>query len=552
MGGRDDVKGEVKKKLDLDAILVEEIGQFGKYQARMLLLFMSVAIFATWGGVEYVFTTARTSTRCLIPECDSDQPEWSPVWLSNAVPATGPSSFDNCQRFANTTVEVANKTCPSSLFNPDVLQCCEEYVYENTNTVVYDYGLACDEWRRSSIGTVRTFGTLLALPITGYISDRWGRRVALAFNAFNTGWLGLARYWAHTYIGFVVSEFVEAMFGAGGFSCAYILLMELVGPKYRVAAGASLNTIFAFGEVLMGIIAWCVPNWRNLTLALYTPQLLTVSYFWIATESVRWYMSKGRYAESEALLKKIAKVNGKKLSEQSLEQLRTTVEEGARKAETKEQKTNNEPSLVILVFQHKRVLLRCIVSPIWWITSTFTFYGLSVNSINMSGNKYVNYIAVAAMEIPGYWLAVYLMGKIGRKPVLIMAFWTCAACQTAYVFMPQGMPAVSLAVYLIAKSSIAMVIVSVYVYTIELYPTKYRHRLFAFSSMMGRFGSILAPLTPAFGAQWFEELPFVLFGSMALLSGLLIFLTPETLGTKLPDTLEEAEKLGLKDNKIDK
>lgn len=44
---------------------------------------------------------------------------------------------------------------------------------------------------------------------------------------------------------------------------------------------------------------------------------------------------------------------------------------------------------------------------------------------------------------------------------------------------------------------IAMVITSVYVYTTELYPTKYRHSLFAFSSMVGRIGSVLAPLTPA-------------------------------------------------------
>lgn len=46
------------------------------------------------------------------------------------------------------------------------------------------------------------------------------------------------------------------------------------------------------------------------------------------------------------------------------------------------------------------------------------------------------------------------------------------------------------------------------------------------------------------GAQFFPELPFVLFGSLALLSGALIFITPETLGAALPDTLEQAEHIG--------
>lgn len=55
----------------------------------------------------------------------------------------------------------------------------------------------------------------------------------------------------------------------------------------------------------------------------------------------------------------------------------------------------------------------------------------------------------------------------------------------------------SLTVYLIGKSSISAVVTSLYMYTAELYPTECRHNLFAFSSMVGRIGSITAPLTPA-------------------------------------------------------
>lgn len=35
----------------------------------------------------------------------------------------------------------------------------------------------------------------------------------------------------------------------------------------------------------------------------------------------------------------------------------------------------------------------------------------------------------------------------------------------------------------------------------------------------------------------------VLFSGLALLSGALVLITPETLGTKLPDTMEEAANL---------
>lgn len=212
-----------------------------------------------------------------------------------------------------------------------------------------------------------------------------------------------------------------------------------MGPEYRVAIGAALKTCFAVGQVTLDLIAWCVPDWRSLTLTLYIPQFLTIFYFWIISESVRWYMSKGRFEESEALLKKVARVNGKELSDKSLEALRYTAEEKIRVTLLEAEKRGGEPWLVVQVFRHKRILIRCIVSPVWWITTTFIYYGLSLNAVNMSGNKYLNFIAVAAVEIPGFWTAYFLMDKIGRKPVLTGAFWLCAACQVAYIFMPQGM-----------------------------------------------------------------------------------------------------------------
>ncbi|KAI8422046.1 hypothetical protein MSG28_009945 [Choristoneura fumiferana] len=540
--------GEKKAAVDLDTILVEELGQFGWYQARTVALAALVVIFGSIASSEYVFTTARISTRCLIPECETpEQPDgFSPSWLPNAVPPSG-SSFDNCRRFANASGAVAEPgTCPAILFDRNRQVDCEEYVYENTDTVVYDFDLACEEWLRSLIGSVHTFGTLTALPITGYVSDRWGRRTALGINAFSRACFGLIRSWVNSYVGFTVLQFLEATFGSGIFSCAYILVMELLGPKLRVAGGATMNTFFSVGSICAGLLAWAVNDWRRLTQVMYSPMFITIFSFWLLPESIRWYMSKGRYGESEAVLKKAAKVNGKQLSEKSLIALRESAEKEKIRKELEEVERANEPWLIVQVFRHKQILIRCVVSPVWWVANTLIYHGLSIISVNISGNRYVNYVAVSAVEIPGYWTAVLLLGKIGRKPVLIVAFWLCAACQIAYIFMPDGYYGLSLTVYLIGKFFSAMVMTSVYVYTAELYPTKYRHSLFAFSSMVGRIGSILAPLTPALGASTWEQLPFALFAGFALLSGALVFITPETLGAKFPDTMEEAEDIGRK------
>lgn len=533
---------ELKKGIDVDEILVDEVGQFGKYQVVMLLLAAAPIIFAAWASGEYIFTTARISTRCLISQCESEPPVFVASWLSNAIPpaAAEPGTFHSCLRYPNSSepMQLPNDVCPRSWFDHTRTEQCDSFVYENTYSVVYDFGLACDEWRRSQIGSIRNVGTLLVLPITGFISDRWGRRVALIINALNTGWIGLARSFVDSYEWFLALEVVEATLGAGAFSTCYVLVTELVGPKYRVIAGTTMSTCFALGQVLLGFIAWGVPQWRSLTRALYAPQLLVIAYFWILSESVRWLMSKGRYAEAEVVLEKAADMNGKKLSEKSMQRLRATAEVEKSAPRPKEE------WLPAMIVKSKRMLLRCCVSPIWWITTTFVYYGMGINAVNLSGNRYLNYVAVAAVDIPGYWTAILLLDRVGRKPVLIMFYWLCAACQFGFAFTPDNNAEVRLALYLLGKCSIAIVMTSIYIYTAEIYPTRHRHTLLAFSSMIGRLGAITAPLTPALEHTVWASLPSVLFGSFALLSGALVFTSPETLGTKLPDTMEEAEQLG--------
>lgn len=73
------------------------------------------------------------------------------------------------------------------------------------------------------IGSIRLSATMLAHPITGFVSDRWGRRAALVFNAFNAAWIGVLRSFSNSYNVFVISEFVQSMFGSGTLQAANIL-----------------------------------------------------------------------------------------------------------------------------------------------------------------------------------------------------------------------------------------------------------------------------------------------------------------------------------------
>lgn len=51
--------------------------------------------------------------------------------------------------------------------------------------------------------------------------------------------------------------------------------------------------------------------------------------------------------------------------------------------------------------------------------------------------------------------------------------------------------------------------------------------------------------------QYWHGIPSMMFGGMGILSGFLVLTQPETLGTKMPNTLAEAEALGKPESKVE-
>ncbi|XP_060801392.1 organic cation transporter protein-like [Amyelois transitella] len=533
-------KGSVfEKPIDLDDVLINELGQFGRYQFHSLLL-VAIPIIMSAFMSEYIFSAAAIPHRCLIPECGETTEN---AVYDNPITAGAYPEGESCERY----VPLGNGTlnfCPSLLFHPNTTIECDTYVYDRTNSVVYEFDLGCTDWLRVLAGTLNSVGTLLVLPITGYISDRFGRRVALIISVFNLGLIGLIRAFSVNYPMYLALQLLQTTLGAGTFSSSYIILTELVGPKYRVVTSATCSSMFAVGQVVMGAVAWAVQPWRYFIMTLHIPCFLIVSYYWFLNESVRWLLSKEKYTEARTVLEKVARVNKKQISEKSMQALMNPptlplpADDG------------NSPGLISTIV-HSRVLLRRVcTTPIWWITTTFVYYGLSINSTSLSStNMYLNYILTCAIEIPGFYTAVLVLDRIGRKATLSSGFFLSAACNIAFSFIPEDLSILSLCVFLLGKFGISVVFTSLYLFTSELYPTQFRHTLLAFSSMIGRIGSITAPLTPQLAEYW-GGIPTMMFGVMGLISGLLVLTQPETLGTRMPDTLAEAEAIGKPESKI--
>ncbi|XP_063622402.1 organic cation transporter protein-like [Cydia splendana] len=565
-------------EIDLDWVINNEVGQFGRFQIIHVLLLM-FPIMSTAFLSEYVFSaSAVLHSRCRIPECGEiggTGYELFPEWILNAVPSSN-GQPDTCSRYASTS-NGSLEYCPASAFDQAVTQECDEFVYERTNSVVYEFDLGCQEWMRALAGTLNSFGTLLVLPITGYISDKYGRRVALCISVFNLAFFGLIRAFSVNYPMYLVLQILQTTFGAGTYSTAFILGItiklflaneQLVGSKYRVLASSVNLVSFPVGHIIMAGIAWLVQSWRYFIMSLYIPCFLMMAYYWCISESVRWLLTKERFNEAKEVLEKVARVNKTKISEKSMQALmkpapaketqvikkscinNKTKNSGSKNFEKTINITNNSKGLIYTIFKSPILLCRVCTTPVWWIATTFVYYGLSINSTGLSGNMYVNYMLVAAVEIPALYTAMLLLDRVGRKAILATGFLLSAACNIAFAFIDNNeLVTLGLILFLFGKFAISVVFTCLYIYTSELYPTQFRHTLLGFSSMVGRIGSITAPLTPALAVYW-AGIPSVMFGAMGLLAGLLVLTQPETLGCQMPDTLAEAEVIGRQKKKI--
>ncbi|KAG7205279.1 hypothetical protein KM043_007284 [Ampulex compressa] len=519
-----------------------DVDRFGLYQVVMYAI-ISVPLFLTAGfTLAYVFTAGEVKYRCLVPECEHpSNNSFDAEWVANAAPKVE-GQIGTCLRYVLRNDSLPK--CSEDSFT-NVTRTCDAWVFDPTeHTIQSEWNLTCDtnRWKLTLIGTMNNVGQFFGLSFAGYVSDRYGRRTMLTLATCLTGISGLIQSFSSNYWMFLAFEFLDASFAAGIYSAGFILGMEMTGVKNRVMGSTIISCMFALGEIILGFVASSLRSWRTLLRVAYGPALLTILLPVLIPESVRWLMAKGKHAEVEKIYRKMARMNGLEISQEAIgifkEQNVTNPEESERSTVT------DKRAPVVQILNSSVILIRLVICSFCWLTNTFVYYGLSLNSVAFAGDKYVNFMLVAVVEIPAYICAWILTDYVGRKITLSASFLLSGICCLVIQFIPpdtwQYLP---LIVYMGGKWCITMAFATVYVYTAELFPTSLRHSLLGICSMTGRIGSILSPQTPLL-AQIMPELPLILFGCMGVSAGLLSLTFPETLGTKLPDTVWDAENIG--------
>ena len=159
----------------------------------------------------------------------------------------------------------------------------------------------------------------------------------------------------------------------------------------------------------------------------------------------------------------------------------------------------------------------------------------------------MNFQLSVAIEIPAYIFCLLVIDCWGRRPVLslcqLISGIACISCAFLQGSNDPTLNLLQVILSLVGKFGASAAFAIVYLYTAELFPTCIRNQSVGFCAFMAKIGAVATMLLDLLKVYW-PSAPVFIMGICATLAGGLALFFPETSGEKLPDTMEEAARMG--------
>uniref|UniRef100_A0A3Q3WZA8 Major facilitator superfamily (MFS) profile domain-containing protein n=1 Tax=Mola mola TaxID=94237 RepID=A0A3Q3WZA8_MOLML len=507
------------------------LGQCGRFQLINFLLLCASIVPNGIVVFSIVFVADVPSHHCLVPDVNLTQ-----EWRNSTIP----NKLSSCSRYRLSVVRnlSAQGLVPGRDVNLTDLEqegCVDGWSYSKDiyqSTIVTEFDLVCNEqWKQPFTSTVFFLGVLCGSFFSGQISDRFGRKPVLFSAIAIQSVIIVAQIFSPSWTIFCILFFITGIGRISSYVSAFVLGTEILSGKVRVLfSSLGVCVSFAIGYMLLPLFAYFLRDWKSLLFSIFLPTLLYVPLWWVIPESPRWLVTQGRVAEAEAIMRKAARLNKVEAPLVIFEDYTTLV--------------SPEEAM--------GVLKNAYVSTIHLVRDMFTFstgyYGLSLNTSRLHADPYISSFMSAAIEIPAYvfiWLALRCL----RRKLCLLFTLSVAAVSLFFIqLVPQSLSYLAVALEMLGKFAVTAGASAIYVVTAELYPTVLRNTATGTCSILSRIGGSTAPFLFKLSI-YFNYLPYIILGTLAVGSIIALFFLPETFGKPLPQVIQQMPKARRKEEK---
>ncbi|XP_017091571.2 organic cation transporter protein isoform X3 [Drosophila bipectinata] len=474
------------------------------FWCALLSIFQAICTFHIF---VYVFQTASKDFWCARPDNLSHMS--IPEWRNLSQTPNGCNILDlDYEQVSYENNQLINWPANASNFG---YRKCQHFEFSDEDgsakTLVQEFELVCERNILSLVETCFLVGAAAGAVLSGWISDRFGRRHTLmAFVTIQSVFGGILAF--STSVAMFMSLRVIIGFASMTVTVvSFVLVVELVSGKWRTVIGILNILPVAISYVLSAGLAYLIRDWRHLQLAISWPWLIMLSiWFWLP-ESPRWLLAQGRLDELCLLIERAARMNGTTGSlphnyrktleaavpravtspnpEQAGEEAKTAVPGGEEGADSP-----SHVNPLRVVFSAKYWRTTCLTLVIW-LTLIIIYFGLTLHLSNLGGNIYINSAVAGTVEAVSICISIVVVLKFGIRKSLIGYMLLPGLCCLGTNLVKDQTGVIALAT--IAKCLIGANNAIIPTYTAMQYPTIVRNFGVGLGNLASGIALILVP-----------------------------------------------------------
>jgi len=307
---------------DFDDIF-KHIGGWGPFQYLITLGFFPFNFFLGYVYLSPILTMFPPPHWCSVPALSHLSREER---KELAIPRTETGGYEQCSQYLIDWDLVLNDSSPQDLKNLsttnwDIGACTDGWEYDTENfhrSIVSDLDWVCeDSWIPAFSQSIFFVGAVPGMLFFGWLSDHYGRIPAILSSNVVALVSGIAIPFVTEYVAFCLLRFMMGIAYNSFFTIPYTLAIEYVEESKRTLVG---NIGLALALTMSGVYQpWLVKalgDWKIFNWILFAQMALVVFTPVIMPESCRWLLSMGEGEKTVKIMKKIARMNGKKVHQE--------------------------------------------------------------------------------------------------------------------------------------------------------------------------------------------------------------------------------------------